>query len=68
METNVYVWQACRHYIYCARSRYRAEEHFLFQSTFKVLVVSAILKQSVTDAQLLQQKIGYTKQERCWST
>jgi len=45
------------------RIQYRAQEHFPFQSTFKVIGVSAILKQSMTDSHLLQQKITYTKQD-----
>lgn len=45
------------------RIQYRAQEHFPFQSTFKVIGVSAILKQSMADSHLLQQKITYTKQD-----
>ncbi len=45
------------------RIQYRAKEHFPFQSTFKVIGVSAILKQSMTDRHLLQQKVTYTKQD-----
>lgn len=43
--------------------QYRAEERFPFQSTFKVIGVSAILKQSMTDSHLLQQKVTYKKQD-----
>ncbi len=47
---------------------YRAEERFPMQSTFKVMVVAAILKQSMNDDQLLQKKISYTKQDiATWS-
>lgn len=45
------------------RLQYRAKEHFPFQSTFKVIGVSAILKESMTNHHLLQQKITYTKQD-----
>lgn len=44
------------------RIQYRATERFPIQSTFKVMAVSAILKQSMTDKHLLQQKVTYTKQ------
>lgn len=43
--------------------QYRASEHFPIQSTFKVMAVSATLKQSMADKQLLQQKITYTKKD-----
>jgi beta-lactamase class A len=43
--------------------QYRAHEHFPFQSTFKIFGVAAILKQSMTDSHLLQQKMTYTKQD-----
>ena len=42
---------------------YRAEERFPFCSTFKVMVAAAILKQSMTDPQLLQQKVIYQKSD-----
>lgn len=42
------------------RIQYRAEERFPFQSTFKVIGVSAILRQSMTDSHLLQQSISST--------
>jgi len=43
--------------------QYRAEERFPFCSTAKVMVVSAILKQSMTDSHFLQQKIMYKKED-----
>ena len=42
---------------------YRAKEHFPLQSTFKVMGVAAILKKSMSDSNLLQQKMTYTKQD-----
>jgi beta-lactamase class A len=45
------------------RIDYHAEERFPFCSTFKVMVVGAILKQSMTDRHLLSQQIFYTQQE-----
>ncbi len=42
---------------------YRSEERFPFCSTFKVIGVAAILKQSMTDSALLKQKITYTQQD-----
>ena len=45
------------------RIQYRAEERFPFCSTSKVMVVSAILKQSMTNSHLLQQKITYTQKD-----
>lgn len=45
------------------RILYRANADFSLQSTVKVLVVSAILKQSMADPALLQQKITYTKKD-----
>ena len=42
---------------------YRSRELFPYQSTFKVLVVSAILKQSMGDSHLLQKKLSYKKQD-----
>lgn len=45
------------------RIDYRANERFPFCSTFKVMVVAAILKQSMTDPYLLEQKINYTQKE-----
>jgi beta-lactamase class A len=47
---------------------YRAAERFPMGSTFKVMLVATILKQSMTDDQLLQQKIKYTKEDiATWS-
>ncbi len=46
-----------------ARIQYRAEERFPMQSTFKMMGVSAILKKSMTNSHLLQQKITYKKQD-----
>lgn len=43
--------------------QFNAEEHFPFQSTFKVMVVSAILKKSMSDKHFLQQKISYSKKD-----
>ena len=43
--------------------KYRSQERFPFQSTFKVIGVSAILKMSMIDSNLLQQKITYNKQD-----
>ncbi|OFW91421.1 MAG: hypothetical protein A2W44_05185, partial [Acinetobacter sp. RIFCSPHIGHO2_12_41_5] len=43
--------------------QYRALERFPIQSTFKVMAVSAILKQSEADNNLLKLKITYTKQD-----
>lgn len=45
------------------RIQYRAEERFPFCSTFKMMGVAAILKQSMTDSHLLQQKIKYRKED-----
>jgi beta-lactamase class A len=45
------------------RIQYRADERFPIQSTFKVMAVSAILKQSMTDKHFLQQKVTYKKQD-----
>lgn len=40
---------------------YRSKERFPIQSTFKIIAVSAILKNSLADSNLLQQKINYQK-------
>ncbi len=45
------------------RIQYRDDERFPFASTFKLMVVSAILKQSMVDSHLLQQKVNYKKQD-----
>lgn len=42
---------------------YRAEERFPLLCTFKVIGVSAILKQSMNNPQLMQEKIFYKKQD-----
>jgi beta-lactamase class A len=42
---------------------YRANERFPFCSTFKVLAVAAILKQSMQEPTLLQKRIFYTPQD-----
>lgn len=39
----------------------RADERFPMDSTMKVMVAAAILKQSMTDADLLQKRVTYTK-------
>lgn len=43
--------------------QYRGNERFPMCSTSKVMCVSAILKKSMKDSDLLQQKIRYTKKE-----
>lgn len=43
--------------------QYRAEERFPMHSTSKAIVAAAILKQSMTDNLLLQQKITYSKED-----
>lgn len=45
------------------RIQYRSEERFPFCSTSKVMVVAAILKKSMTNHHLLQQKITYTQND-----
>ncbi|MFI0347817.1 MAG: class A beta-lactamase [Chthoniobacterales bacterium] len=45
------------------RIDYRAEERFPVQSTCKVMVVAAILKKSMSDPDLLQQRIMYKKSD-----
>lgn len=45
------------------RLQYRANERFPFCSTYKVIGVSAILKQSMIDGDLLQSKITYNKND-----
>lgn len=42
---------------------YRAEERFHFFCTAKVLGVAAILKKSMSDPQLMQQRVMYTKED-----
>ncbi|CAN5307387.1 class A beta-lactamase BlaA [soil metagenome] len=46
-----------------SRIQYHAEKRFPIQSTFKVMLAAAILKQSMTNSHLLQQKITYTKHD-----
>ena len=47
---------------------YRADERFPMGSTFKVMLVATVLKQSMTNDQLLQQKVTYTKEDiATWS-
>lgn len=43
--------------------QYRAEKRFPLCSTFKIMLVSAILKQSMTNSHFLQQKIFYTRKD-----
>lgn len=45
------------------RFQYRARERFPFCSTAKVIVVSAILKKSITDPHFLQQNVVYKKKK-----
>lgn len=45
------------------RIQYRADQRFQIQSTFKLMVVGAILKVSMTDNHLLQKKVTYGKQD-----
>jgi len=45
------------------RIQYRAEERFPMQSTMKLIGAAAILKKSMTDTNLLQQKIMYKKED-----
>ncbi len=47
---------------------YRANERFPMQSTFKLIAVAAVLKQSERERGLLQKKINYTQQDLvAWS-
>ncbi|MBA2654186.1 MAG: class A beta-lactamase [Gammaproteobacteria bacterium] len=43
--------------------QYRAVERFPIQSTFKIMAISAILKQSATNPHILKQKMTYTTQD-----
>ena len=43
--------------------RYRADERFPFCSTFKAILASAVLKQSMTDPQIMDRRISYTKED-----
>jgi beta-lactamase class A len=42
---------------------YRADEHFPMQSTFKVMAVSALLKKSMSNNQLLDQQVKVAKKD-----
>lgn len=46
-----------------ARIEYRAQERFAFCSTFKLLLISDILKRSERDAGLLQRHISYSRKD-----
>lgn len=51
-----------------ARFQYRADERFPMTSTFKVMAVSAILKQSMQEGGFLQQQVVYTQEDLvAWS-
>lgn len=45
------------------RLQYRGEERFPICSTFKMMGVAAILKESMKNSQLLQQKVNYKKED-----
>lgn len=45
------------------RIQYHSHRHFPIQSTFKLIVVGAILKKSMIENDLLQKKITYRKQD-----
>lgn len=45
------------------RIQYRPHERFKLQSTFKLMVIATMLKQSMTDSDLLRQKVSYKKQD-----
>ncbi len=45
------------------RMQYRADERFPVCSTFKVLLVAAVLRKSMEDADLMGRRITYTKKE-----
>ncbi len=45
------------------RIQYHAKQNFPIQSTFKLMVVGAVLKRSMSDPHLLQQKITYNKKD-----
>lgn len=42
---------------------YRAEQRFAFCSTFKLMLTSAVLRRSATEAGLLQQRLRYAKSD-----
>ena len=46
-----------------ARVQYRADEWFPFASTSKVMIVSAVLKQSETNPDILKKQITYTQKD-----
>lgn len=46
-----------------AEVRHRAEERFPVCSTFKVILASAVLKQSVQDAALMTRRVSYAKED-----
>ncbi len=46
-----------------ARIQYRAEERFPLCSTFKIMLVSAILHQSMSNSHLLKQHVKYNKRD-----
>ena len=46
-----------------ARIQYRAEERFPFASTSKVIIVSAVLKQSEKNPDILKKQITYTQKD-----
>lgn len=46
-----------------ARLAYRAEERFAFCSTFKVMLVSGVLKRAAAERSLLERYIAYTKND-----
>lgn len=43
--------------------QYRSEERFLFCSTFKALLVASVLKKSMSDPHLLEERIKYDKKD-----
>lgn len=45
------------------RLQYRAEERFPFCSTFKSLLVAAVLKKSMSEPRFLEEQIKYSKQD-----
>jgi beta-lactamase class A len=46
-----------------AQVNHRADERFAFCSTFKMMVASAILKRSMAESGLLEQRVSYTKED-----
>src|SRR4051812_37428553 len=43
--------------------QYRAEERFPLCSTFKAMVIAAILKKSMTESQLLKESVSYKEKD-----